>query len=73
MTEELPDVLWFRGDHGCQQGPRAGYGRQQRLRGAGKLWGIRLFVMFGVDLLPHLRVVIAALQFLAALLGLRQP
>ncbi len=32
----------------------------------------RLFVMFGFDVLPLLRVVIATLQFLAALLGLRQ-
>ena len=32
----------------------------------------RLFVMFGFDVLPLLRVVIAALQYLAALLGLRQ-
>jgi hypothetical protein len=32
----------------------------------------RLFVMFGFDVLPLLRVVIAALQFIAALLGLRQ-
>jgi hypothetical protein len=28
--------------------------------------------MFGFDVLPLIRVVIAALQFLAALLGLRQ-
>jgi hypothetical protein len=33
----------------------------------------RLFVMFGFDALPHLRVLIATLQHLAALLGLRQP
>ena len=56
----------------ASRGPNAGYGRQQRLRGAGKLWDKSPFVMFGFDALPPLRVVIAAHQYLAALLGLRQ-
>jgi hypothetical protein len=44
----------------------------QRLRGAGKTLAVTFGHMFGFDLLPLLRVAIAALQLLAALLGLRR-
>ena len=44
----------------------------QRLRGAGKTLAVTFGHMFGFDLLPLLRVAIAALQLLAALLRLRR-